>query len=93
MFAWPKWNYPLFTESTNVTVSQDTMTTLLTVTCQNDEIDFVFLKNATIEIRKFGMMLQKLKEAFQSGAISVQFNSGDVKSRLSMEAELEKITC
>ena len=35
------------------------------------------------------MIQQKLKEAVQIGALSVQYNSGDVKSRISMDAELK----
>ena len=41
------------------------------------------------EICEFWMIQQKLKEAVQIGALSVQYNSPDVKSRISMDAELK----
>ena len=47
------------------------------------------LKYHKREINEFWMMRQKLKEAVQTGVLTVQYNSGDVKSRVSMDAELK----
>ena len=90
IFAWLKWNRPCVycIDKRDCASRYDEFIAYCDMSKRRERLG-PSLSDYDRGICEFWMMRQKLKEAVQMGAFSVQYNSGDVKSRVSIDAELK----